>query len=51
MKFVKEHLLKYLITNNYKIVNLSLINGIFAKDWKVAILQLILKKLGLQMVE
>ena len=50
IKFVKEHLdtLQPIIT---KIVNLSLINGIFAKDWKVAILQLLLKELGLQLVE
>ena len=36
MKFVKEHI-DNLLSIITKIVNLPLINGIFVKDWKVAI--------------
>ena len=40
-KLVKENL-DTLVPVIMKIVNLSLVNGIFAKDWKVTILGLLL---------
>ena len=47
--FLKEHLEEFLLSLTY-IINIPLEYGVFAADWKFAILRPLLKKIGLDLI-